>query len=177
MNSIEEKLWDYIDGTCTVEDRQAISLLIEQDEVYRRKYHELVALNKEFAAVELDEPPMAFTYNVMETIRSEHAQIPLKAAINNRIIKGIAAFFVLTITVILAIALANINWHTGSSAAPLKLNIPNISPYITGRYMQVFVFFDVVLGLYLFDAYLRKKAFAKTNITVQTDGQQKQQPE
>jgi hypothetical protein len=177
MNSIEEKLWNYIDGSGTAEDRRAISLLIEQDEVYRRKYNELLELNKEFAAIELDEPPMAFTYNVMETIRNENAQIPLKAAINKRIIKGIAAFFVITITVILAIALANVNWHTGSSAAPLKFNIPNILPYITGRYMQVFVFFDVVLGLYLFDAYLRKKASPKNNIVVQTDGQQKQQPE
>jgi len=176
MSSIEEKLWDYIDGSCTAEDRQAIGLLIEQDEVYRRKYNELVKLNHEFAAIELDEPPMAFTYNVMETIRTEHAQIPLKAAINKRIIKGIAAFFVITITAILLITLASINWHTGS-AAPIKFTMPDISHYFTGRYMQAFLFFDVVLGLYLFDAYLRKKSFTKNNMSVQTDGQQKQQSE
>jgi hypothetical protein len=174
MNSIEEKLWDYIDGSCTAEDRQAISLLIEQDEVYRRKYNEMVKLNHEFAAIELDEPPMAFTYNVMETIRTQHAQIPLKAAINQRLIKVIGAFFVITITAILVTILASINWHTGS-AAPIKFTMPDISHYFTGRYMLGFLFFDVVLGLYLFDSYFRKKAFAKTNITVQTDGQQKQQ--
>src|SRR5271156_1008235 len=113
MNSIEEKIWNYIDGSCTPEEQKAIGLLIEQDEVYRRKYDELVQLNTEFAAIELDEPPMAFTYNVMETIRTEHAQQPLKAAINKRIIKGIGLFFIITISVILIFTLANIHWSAG----------------------------------------------------------------
>jgi anti-sigma factor RsiW len=74
MSSIEEKLWNYIDGTCTPDEQEAIARLIAQDEIYRRKYNELLKLNAEFAAIELDEPPMAFTYNVMEAIRTENAQ-------------------------------------------------------------------------------------------------------
>jgi anti-sigma factor RsiW len=66
MNSIEEQLWNYIDGTCTPGEQQAISMLIETDENYRRQYEELLALNAEFANIELEEPPMAFTYRVME---------------------------------------------------------------------------------------------------------------
>jgi len=31
MNTAEEKLWNYIDGTCTPAEQEAISLLIEQD--------------------------------------------------------------------------------------------------------------------------------------------------
>jgi hypothetical protein len=41
--------------------------------------------------------------------------------------------------------------------------------------MQVFLFFDVVLGLYLLDGYLRRKANGRTMDSVQTSGQQKQQ--
>ena len=33
MNTIEEKLWNYIDGTCSEEDRKAMAILIAQDEV------------------------------------------------------------------------------------------------------------------------------------------------
>ena len=77
------------------EEQKAIDMLIAQDEVYRRKYEELLALNQEFSKMELDEPPMAFTYNVMEAIRAEHAQQPLKAGINKRIIKGISGFFII----------------------------------------------------------------------------------
>ncbi|SDT51551.1 hypothetical protein SAMN05216490_3829 [Mucilaginibacter mallensis] len=178
MNSIEEKLWNYIDGSCTPEDEHAIALLIEQDEVYRKKYNELVLLNAEFTAMELDEPPMAFTYNVMETIRAEHASQPLKAAIDQRIIKGIGLFFVFTISIILIVALASIHWSAifaSSSHTPSKIALPDLRNLFTGPVMKGFLFFDVVLGLYLFDTYLRKKGLAKANNSVQTTGQQKQQ--
>ena len=176
MNSIEEKLWNYIDGACTPEEEQAIALLIEQDEVYRKKYNELVLLNAEFTAMELDEPPMAFTYNVMETIRAEHASKPLKAAIDQRIIKGIGLFFVFTISIILVFVLVNIHWSAiaangghGSSS----ISSPELKNFFTGPVMKGFLFFDVVLGLYLFDSYLRKKGLSKSNTGVQTSGQQK----
>ncbi|WP_183578809.1 hypothetical protein HDF18_22770 [Mucilaginibacter sp. X5P1] len=178
MNSIEEKLWNYIDGSCTPEDEHAIALLIEQDEVYRKKYNELVLLNAEFTAMELDEPPMAFTYNVMETIRAEHASKPLKAAIDQRIIKGIGLFFVFTISIILIVALASIHWSAifaSSSHTPSKIALPDLRNLFTGPVTKGFLFFDVVLGLYLFDTYLRKKGLAKANNSVQTTGQQKQQ--
>src|ERR1700761_3009434 len=110
MNTVEEKLWNYIDGSCTPEEQEAICRLIEQDEVYRRKYDELLALNQEFAAMELEEPPMAFTYNVMEAIRNEAALNPLKARVDKRIIRGIGLFFVLTLSVMLIIALGSIHW-------------------------------------------------------------------
>src|ERR1700755_3652984 len=101
MNTIEERLWSYIDGTCPADEKKAIDILIAQDEAYRRKYDELLALNQEFSKMELDEPSMAFTYNVMETIRNEHAQQPLKAGIDKRIIKVIAGFFIVSISLLL----------------------------------------------------------------------------
>jgi hypothetical protein len=172
MNSIEEKLWNYIDGNSSPEEQQAINLLIEQDEVYRKKYHELLVLNAEFAAIELDEPPMAFTYNVMETIRNEYAQAPLKARANQNIIKGIGLFFVLMISALLIFALVNINWSAGAStAAPVKFNMPNFSHYLTSPLMQGFWFFDVVLALYIFDTYLRKKGLTKMDTSVHSGGQ------
>lgn len=177
MNTIEEKLWNYIDGSCTAEDQQAIALLIAQDEVYRNKYNELLQLNAEFAAMDLDEPPMAFTYNVMETIRAEHASQPLKAAIDKRIIRGIGFFFILTISIILIYALASINWSAGVASAhgTDKLVLPDIKHLLSGPIMNGFLFFDVVLGLYLLDGYLRKKGLSKTDASVQTSGQQKTQ--
>ena len=156
MNNMEEILWNYIDGNCTPEEQKAVSKLIAQDEAYRLKYHELLKLNNEFAAMELDEPPMAFTYNVIEAIRTEEAQKPLKAAINKRIILGITIFFMLTISILLVYTLANIRL-SGSLEIPVSLKMPNISSYITKPLVQSFLFFDLVLGLYLTDTYLRKK--------------------
>jgi hypothetical protein len=164
MNTIEEKLWNYIDGTCSEEERRAIDMLIAQDEVYRRKYEELLSFDQQFTKMELDEPPMAFTYNVMEGIRAEHAQQPLKAAINKRIIKGIAIFFIASISLMLLFALSNLHFSSGNSAfgnASLNIKLPNIKNYITPGVIEGFLFFDAVLAMFLFDAYLRRRSVSK----------------
>jgi hypothetical protein len=159
MSSIEEKLWDYIDGNCTPAEHEAIDVLIAQDENYRTKYLELLALNREIAAMEFDEPSMAFTYNVMETIRADHAKKPLKAKVNGFIIKGIAWFFILTIAALVVILLASIKWHTAGTVAP----VIDVKSYLNGPALQVFLFFDVVLALFLFDSVLRKRFVTKNS--------------
>lgn len=166
MNAMEEKLWNYIDGTCSPTEQEAIARLIEQDEVYARKYHELLALNQEFAAIELDEPPMAFTYNVMEAIRTENAMQPLKAAIDKRIILGISVFFVFTIVALLVFSLANINvsemhLSTNEIKLPENLKLTNANSLFSGPFMKWFLVFDVVLALFLTDTYLRRKKTTK----------------
>lgn len=165
MNNIEEKLWSYIDGTCTAAERENISMLIEQHAEYRQHYEELLQLHADFGNLELDEPPMAFTYNVMEQIRTQEASVPLKAAINKRIIYAIAAFFILTITVLLIFALRDINWSSSASSSTVqlqdKLKLPQVNNVFTGPWMQVFLFLDVILGLFLFDSYLRKRNTTK----------------
>jgi hypothetical protein len=164
MNSIEEKLWNYIDGSCTPAEQKAIAMLIEQDEAYRKKYNELLLLNNEFAAMELDEPSMAFSYNVMETIRTEHAKQPLKAAVDKRIIWGIASFFVLTLSALVIYMFSSVNWSAGNGVQiPEQLNIqlPHVNTFFTGPVVKGFLFFDVVMGLFLLDYYLRRKTTAK----------------
>jgi hypothetical protein len=162
MSSIEEILWNYIDGNCTTEEQKAISTLIAQDEAYRLKYQELLALNAEFATIELDEPPMAFTYNVLEAIRTEHAQQPLKAAINKKIILGITIFFVTTITALLVYTLSTMSWPvtTGPIQVPAGLKMPDVSHLISKPVIQGFLFFDAILAMFLFDTYLRRRRTA-----------------
>lgn len=165
MNTIEEKLWNYIDGTCTPAEQDAIALLIEQDEVYRQKYQELLLLNQEFANMELDEPSMAFTYNVMETIRTENASKPLKAAIDKRIIMGVGIFFIFTILALLVFTIANI--HFSGSAVdvkvtlPASIKMPNMGHIFSSQVFKWFLVFDVVLALFLADSYLRRKKTVK----------------
>jgi hypothetical protein len=163
MNSIEEKLWNYIDGTCTNEEYEAITLLIEQDEVYKNKYHELLQLNLEIAAMEPDEPSMSFTYKVMESIRTEQAAQPLKASINPRIIIFISAFFLLTIAGILIFMLSTIHLSsTGNNQiASFKVDLPQINNLFNTVTVKTFLILEIIVGLFLFDAWLRKKNVAK----------------
>ncbi len=163
MNNIEEILWNYIDGNCTPDEQKAVNALIAGDEAVRIKYNELLNVDAAFSAMELDEPPMAFTYNVIEAIRTEQAQKPLKATINKRIILGIAIFFGFTILALLIFTLTNINWagQAGSINITAGLKMPAISTFITKPVIQGFLFFDIIMGLFLFDAYLRGKKASK----------------
>ncbi|OCX52219.1 hypothetical protein BEL04_12095 [Mucilaginibacter sp. PPCGB 2223] len=162
MNSVEEKIWNYIDGNCSPDEQQAMDILIATDDVYKRKYHELSKLNIEFSCMmELDEPSMGFGYKVMETIRTENAMKPLKATIDKRIIKGIAAFFVVSIVTLLVFALINVSWTNTNSTNTLlsgqDIKIPQLGNYLNGTVLKVFILFDIVLALFLADGYLRKK--------------------
>ncbi|HVV53908.1 MAG TPA: zf-HC2 domain-containing protein [Mucilaginibacter sp.] len=159
MKNMEEKIWEYIDGTCSEEERRAIDALIAQDASFRRKYEELLSLHREFSAIESDEPPMAFTYNVMEAIRSEYAQHPLKAQINKRIIRVITWFFILSIVFFLVLFLSNLHLTPVKLSVhlPVSLKVPDMSKYLSWPLIEGFIFLDVVLALFLFDGYLRRK--------------------
>lgn len=158
MNNMEETLWNYIDGNCTPEEQKLISTLIAEDEAYRLKYQELLSLNKDFSTAELDEPSMAFTYKVMEAVRAESALPPLKTGINKRVIRGIGVFFAAMLTVFLVFTFANVSFpaHTQVSI-PLNLKMPQVDPRMTKMAIEAFLFLDVIVGLYLADAWLRKK--------------------
>jgi len=166
MNNIEEKLWSYIDGTCPVDEQQTIDKLIASDESVRLKYQELLSLDKEFAALELDEPSMAFTYNVIEAIRTEEAMVPLKTTVNKRIILGIMLFFVLCLTGFIIYALTQIDISSATvpaivSKVAIDIKVPQVNSQFSKPMVEGFMFFDVVLGLFLFDKYLRRNNSGK----------------
>lgn len=163
MSSIEEKLWEYIDGTCTADEREAIKQLIAGDEIYRHKYQELLVFNQEMAVdMELDEPPMAFTYHVMETIRTEYAmQHPLKTRVNKNLIRVIGGFFIVSLTVMLVIALSGLHWPADVQIASNSTHLPDFKNLLNDGTLKVFLFFDTVLLLFLADRFMRKHILHK----------------
>jgi len=163
MNNIEEKLWDYVDGNCTADEQNAISTRIANDEAFRLKYEEILALNMEFSAMELEEPAMAFTYNVMEAIRTEEASKPLKSVINKRIILIITLFFLVTIVSLLVYTLWGINWFSAANSLGNypAIKLPGPGNYITKPIKEGFLFLDLVLVLFLIDNYLNKRRYLK----------------
>lgn len=163
MKNIEEKLWEYIDGRCAADEQQTISALIASDEAVRLRYNELLSFNAGFSAIELDEPSMAFTYNVVEAIRSEQARQPLKARVDKKIIIGITVFFVFTILALLLYVVTGIHWSAVNiiGQLPAAVKMPAVKSAFTTPLLTGFFFFDVVLGLFLFDGYLRRMGLKK----------------
>ena len=162
MNIIEQRIWDYLDGTCSEQESKSTADLIDTDPVYRSTYSELKVLHEELGKIDLDEPSMGFTRNVMEKIAALPVAGPIKSLIDKRIIYGIGAFFLVSILVLLTLVFLQVDWAKPVTAA-IPLNVPRIdySSYINSTYMRIFLFADMVLGLYILDTMLRKKMLTK----------------
>jgi anti-sigma factor RsiW len=155
MKTIEEEIWDYIDGNGTAEEQQSVAAKIEENADYSRCFQELSKLNALMTSGQLEEPSMSFTRNVMDAVALEIAPKALQTRVNNKIILGIAAFFILSLLAILVYAFANSD-VSGFTMQTYNTNF-HISSYITPTFLKIFLFFDVTLALLYFDRLLRRK--------------------
>jgi len=156
MNTIEQQLWDYIDGNLDATEAKSIEEKIRTNAEIKLQYEELLSLNIAFGKIELDEPSMSFTRNVIESISLAPAPVALKTKVNTRIIYGIVGFFILSLVALFGYALFNLDFKT--TDFDLKLNADfNWEKYISPTVLYIFLFADLVIGLIFMDYLLRKK--------------------
>src|SRR5256885_1418729 len=98
MKPIEERLWEFIDGTSSADEKFAIEKLLHADPAIRQLYKEFLLMNTHLKTMELDEPSMRFTQNVMDQIAPEHTPKALVTKIDKRIINAIGGFFIASIS-------------------------------------------------------------------------------
>ncbi|MBD0332200.1 MAG: hypothetical protein ICV66_06055 [Chitinophagaceae bacterium] len=154
---IESRLWEYIDGISP--EAATIEKLIAENAEWRQKYQELLELHQLISASELEQPSLRFTKNVMEQIAKYHIAPATKNYINNRIIWGIAAFFILVIAGFIIYAIAQINWSAGTSTNVSGIDFSKVdySRIFSNTFVNIFMMMNVVLGLMLLDRYLSNK--------------------
>ena len=164
MSPIEDKIWDYIDGLCSLEEQETISQLIANNQVYSNKYAELIELQKSLNMIDLEEPTMAFTNKVMDKIAIQTQPLSLKVRIDKRIIYGISAIFAFLLLGCLVILLLNIDWSI-SVNIPINLKVNDAvlennfysSSAAKSALMYSFFMFDMIVGLMILDKIIRKK--------------------
>lgn len=156
MNTIEQQLWDYIDGNLDESQQKAIEKKIETDAEVKTQYEELLKLNLAFEHIDLDEPSMSFTRNVMESVVLQPAPISLKTKVDKRIIYSISGFFILSILALLGFVLYNTTFTMPDFTAYFSTNL-NLEKFITPTSVYVFLFIDLIIGLVFLDYMLRKK--------------------
>ena len=161
MKSIDEQIWDYIDGTCSPEEKLDIAAKIASDQEFNLAYQEMLQVHQLLDAEQLDEPSMSFTRNVMELVDLEIAPVALKTKVDNRIIYSIAAFFGIAMLAILIFAFANASYTMPEFKLPKMQLSFDFTPYVTPLAIKIFLFVDVVLGLFYLDGFLRRKLSAK----------------
>jgi len=156
MNTIDEQLWDYIDGNLDETQASAIKEKINTDAEFKSKYEELARFNLNFDKIELEEPSMSFTRNVMESIAFEPAPIAMKTKVDKRIIYSIGSFFILSLLILFGYMLYNSNLTMPGFDQKVNFRF-NLDKYITPATIYSFLFADVVIGLIFLDQFLREK--------------------
>lgn len=161
-NNIEDRLWDYIDGSSNAEEKTFVEQLIATQQAWRKKYHELLDVHQLMnTSLELDEPSMRFSQNIMEEITRLQIAPATKTYINKKIIYGIGIFFILMVVGTVVYGLGQVNWSAGSSSNDLltKYNPGKIDfgKFFNNTFTTIFMLINVVIGLMLFDMYLGKK--------------------
>lgn len=160
MNTIEEQLWDYIDGNLNEVQSKAIEEKLSNDVEFKVQYEELLNLNLAFTNLELEEPSMSFTRNVMEDIALVPAPISMKTKVDTRIIYAIGSFFVLALLALLsyAVYIANLSWPALTLPKEFTIDVDQLIKPLT---INIFLFVDLIIGLIFLDYILRKKKMGK----------------
>jgi hypothetical protein len=154
---IEMQLWEYIDGAFTEAGRMRIAALIAQDTIWKKAYEELIALNADISTnLEATQPSMRFSKNVMDTITALQIAPATNRYINKGIIRGIAAFFLISIAAMLGYALIAANSQPGDNT---YFSFGNLNPnsFFNSSFFNTFIMINIVLGLILLDTLLRRK--------------------
>ena len=159
--NIEDRLWDYIDGNIPAEEKTFVEQLIATQEAWRNKYHELLDVHQLMnSSLELDEPSMRFSQNVMEEIAKYQIAPATKSYINSKIVWGIGIFFITMIAGFLFYGFAQIDWSAGGdtkNALGFDLTKIDYSQMFNNTLMNGVMMLNVILGLFLFDRYLSNK--------------------
>ena len=163
MNEIEEKLWNYIDGDCTAEERTQIEARLLVDGQYQKVYEELLAVNKVLEHLEFEEPSMSFNRNVMDQVNLEIKPVALKTKVDNRIVYGIMAFFIISMLGIFGYVITQSDFSLSASLSKINIQF-DTEKLITPTFFKVFLVIDVVLILLFIDNYLRKGLTQKKGV-------------
>jgi hypothetical protein len=159
----EERLWDFIDGISSPQEKSVIEQLIQSDGEWKAKYHELLDVQQLLQSTELEAPSMRFTKNVMEEIAKLHIAPATRNYINKRVIWGIGAFFITIIVGFLVYGFGQIDW-TAQGDSKLPVDLTNVdfskvdySKMFSNNLVNAFMMINVILGLFLLDRYLANK--------------------
>jgi hypothetical protein len=155
MNTIEEQLWNYIDGHCNAVEKAEIEAKMASNLQYNALYKELMLVQNELNKLDFEEPSLSFTRNVMEQVKEELRPVALKTKVDTRIIYAIGGFFALSMLCVFGYAIAISDFKLDFSLPKMDFNFKIIET-INPTFLTVFIMVDAILALLYLDSYLRK---------------------
>lgn len=167
MNELEEKnelqLWAYIDGSLPPDELLQVEALLQTDARWRERYAELKELHEQIALMTAAEhPSMRFSKNVMEAIAELQVAPASHLYINRNVVRGIATFLIVTISLLTIYTCLNIDWAAARPVIKLPGAITSAANYKLPEKMRdtivtAMMATGVVLALALTDMWLRRR--------------------
>ncbi len=157
MKPIEERLWDYIDGTANAEEHAEMEQMLKTNSKVQHLYSELILMSTELQMLELDEPSMRFTQDVMDKVGLEPAPKALQTKIDQRIIIAIGGFFAASIGAVLVYAISQIQWTYGTLSLPFQMPAINWSELTGSAVTQMAMIVFSIAALYTVDRLLHHR--------------------
>ena len=161
QKNIEERLWDYLNGTLSEKEREEVEQLLRSNQQWQTIHEEIVSFDSLIRSSELEVPSLRFSKNVMDEIAKIQIAPATKSYINKKIIYSIAAFFLLIIGGSLIYMFTQLDYSAGSGSSIPNLDLSKYSfdwkNYISPSMLNLFFVADAVIGIMLFDRYLNKK--------------------
>ena len=165
MNNFEQLIWNYLDGIASEEERKRTEQLLESDTEFFELFEELSAIHLQISALDLDEPSMSFSRNLMEKIQLEHSLAPQKSLLGKWLINGIALFFLSAILCVLGILFFKIEWSQSPETAWFDFTMPQFALGSSSYsfLINLFLFVDIIVVLYFFDVFFSKRMKSKND--------------
>lgn len=110
---MEMKLWEYIDGVTTDDERERIAGLIETDELWKATYCEMLSFHRDIKAAEPLQTSVDFTGNVMKQILVSNNQYSARKNVFSYAIRAICTFFVAVVVLSIIYLARNVSWDSG----------------------------------------------------------------
>ena len=164
QQNIEERLWNFIDGTISANEKTVIENLLQTNAAWKMKYNELLQVNELLKSSELETPSLRFSKNVMEEISKLHIAPATRSYINNKIIWGLGFFFIAICVGFIIYGFSQMDFSAGKESGLAKnLDKIDFSKFFSNTWVNAFMMINVVLSLFLLDAYLssKRKEFRK----------------
>ncbi len=150
LYEIEMQLWQYIDGTCDDQAKAHVQQMLATDTEWKDLYEQLITLHAALpAGIDLEQPSMRFTKNVIEAINSTVPARVTTRYINPLVIRSIAGLFIVLLAVTLFYAVYANDW-TGTGTI-------DISSLFNSRVITVLLSVNVIAGLLFIDTVLHKR--------------------
>lgn len=160
LDEIVPRIWHYIDGCCSAEEQLTIKQLIAENLAWKAAYQEVLRLHQHIDLLELEQPSLRFTKNVMEEITRLHIAPAARQYINSKVVWGIGAFFITLIVSFLAYGFSQVKFAAPTAEDSSLLQTVTHADYsnmFSNTFVNAFIGINVILGLMLFDRYLNSK--------------------